>query len=160
MHEESNVLLSKTFAYLQEVQRENFRFLESLHAGFWSKNWTCFRTKFHFSSSCDLMTMYRDLYGLSMSNWNQKQSPILISHRILWRVSPSHLWNRQQTQCSYPWDGEPRTVIEVPQRNEKVMAWCDMQKTKIIGPFFFRQSSVDAAVYKSMLRYFAMYYIE
>ncbi len=35
-----------------------------------------------------------------------------------------------------------------------------MHKTKIIGPYFSRQSSVDAAEYKSMLRYFAMYHIE
>ncbi len=37
------------------------------------------------------------------------------------------------------------TVIEVPQRSTKVMVWCAMHKTKLIGPYFFRQSSVDAA---------------
>ena len=52
------------------------------------------------------------------------------------------------------------TVIEVPQLNEKVMVCCAMHKTKMIGLYFFRQSSVSAVAYKSMLRYFAMYHLE
>ena len=46
---------------------------------------------------------------------------------------------------------KPETVIGIPQSSTKVMVWCAMHKTKLVGPYFFRQSSVDAAAYKSML---------
>ena len=54
----------------------------------------------------------------------------------------------------------PETVIEVTQRSAKDLVWCAMHKTKLIGPYFFRQSSVDAAAYKSMLRYYGLHHIE
>ena len=40
------------------------------------------------------------------------------------------------------------------------MIWCAMHKTIILGSYFFRQSSVDAAAYKSTLRYFSINHIE
>ncbi len=54
----------------------------------------------------------------------------------------------------------PENLMEVPQRSKKVMVRCAMPKTKLIGPYFFRQSSVDAAAYKSMLRYYELHHIE
>ena len=54
----------------------------------------------------------------------------------------------------------PQVVEEVPMRSEKVMVWCAMHKTKIIGPYFFRQSSVDSAAYKSMLRYYGLRHVQ
>ncbi len=53
----------------------------------------------------------------------------------------------------------PQMVQEVPLRSEKVMAWCAMHKTKIIGPYFFRQPTVDTQAYKSMLRYYRLNHI-
>lgn len=50
--------------------------------------------------------------------------------------------------------------IESPWRNEEIMIRWIMLNKKIIGPYFFRQSSVDAAACKSALRYFSMYHIE
>lgn len=50
----------------------------------------------------------------------------------------------------------PRTVEEVPQRSEKVMVWCGMHKSKIIGPYFFSEPTVNGENYKRMLRYFAL----
>ena len=35
-----------------------------------------------------------------------------------------------------------------------------MHRTKIIGPYFFRRSSVDNAAYKSMLRYYGLQNLE
>ena len=40
------------------------------------------------------------------------------------------------------------------------MIWCKMRKTKIIGADFFRQSSVDSAAYKSMLRYYGLQHVQ
>ena len=40
------------------------------------------------------------------------------------------------------------------------MVRCAMQKTKIIGPYFFRRSSVDCAAYKSMIRYYGLQHVE
>lgn len=50
----------------------------------------------------------------------------------------------------------PRTVQQVPLRSEKVMVWCAMHRTKIIGPYFFSAGSVTGAMYKRMLRYYAL----
>ncbi len=40
------------------------------------------------------------------------------------------------------------------------MVWFAIHNTKLIGPYFFRQSSVDAAAYKSMLRCYGLHHIE
>ena len=40
------------------------------------------------------------------------------------------------------------------------MAWCAIHRTKVIGPYFFRQSSVDAAAQKSLLRYHGLHHIK
>ena len=53
----------------------------------------------------------------------------------------------------------PQAVEEVPMRSEKVMVWCSMHNIKIIGPYFFRRSSVDSAAYKSMLRYYGLQHV-
>ena len=53
----------------------------------------------------------------------------------------------------------PKVVEEVPQNSEKVMVWCAMHKTKIIGPYFFRAPTVDTQAYKSMLRYYGLNHI-
>ena len=45
-------------------------------------------------------------------------------------------------------------------RSEKVMVWCTMHKAKIIGPYFFRRSSVDSAAHKSMLRYYGLQHVQ
>lgn len=50
----------------------------------------------------------------------------------------------------------PHIVVEVPQNSEKVMVWCGMHKTKIIGPYFFSEPTVTGESYKRMLRYYAM----
>lgn len=50
----------------------------------------------------------------------------------------------------------PHTVVGVPQTSEKVMVWCGMHKTKIIGPYFFSEPTVTGESYKRMLRYYAM----
>ena len=54
----------------------------------------------------------------------------------------------------------PQAVEEVPMRSEKVMVWCSMHNIKIIGPYFFRRSSVDSAAYKSMLRYYGLQHVQ
>ena len=54
----------------------------------------------------------------------------------------------------------PQAVEEVPVRSEKVMVWCAMHKTKMIGPYFFRRLSIDSAVSKSMLRYYGLQHMQ
>ncbi len=50
----------------------------------------------------------------------------------------------------------PQMVIEVPLRSEKVMVWCAMHKSRIIGPYFFSEPSVTGSNYKRMLRYYGL----
>ena len=44
----------------------------------------------------------------------------------------------------------PQEVEQVQMKSEKIMVWCAMLKTGIVGPNFFRQSSADSAEYKSI----------
>ena len=37
-----------------------------------------------------------------------------------------------------------QAVEEILMKSEKVMFWCAIHKTKIIGPYFFCRSSVDS----------------
>ena len=52
--------------------------------------------------------------------------------------------------------GNPQALEEVPMKSGKVVVWCAIQKNIIIGPYFFRRSSVDSVAYKSMLRYYRL----
>ena len=54
----------------------------------------------------------------------------------------------------------PQAVEEVPIRSEKVMVWFPINKAKVIGPYFFHQSSVDDAAYKSILRYYGLQHVQ
>ena len=53
----------------------------------------------------------------------------------------------------------PQTVQEVPLQREKVMVWCAMHKTKIIGPYFFRTPTVNTQAYKSMLSSYGLRHV-
>ncbi len=59
------------------------------------------------------------------------------------------------------WESEyPEAVHKAPFTSQNVIVWYAMHKTKMIGPYFFRQASVESAAYKSMLRYYGLNHTE
>lgn len=44
-------------------------------------------------------------------------------------------------------------------KSEEVMTWCTMHKTKITGPYFFREQTARAQAYKLMLHYYGVIHI-
>ena len=55
------------------------------------------------------------------------------------------------------WGSEnPHAVIEHQRDSDKVNVWCCVMHDKIIGPFFFAESSISANIYLDMLTHYAV----